>query len=120
MQRNCAFGRMPLKLHLGDVLQLRPTAAMSLLKDMNAISDKTEDRDIPAEFQDAAKLFLATDLCYELTATNRFRNDAGGRELKEVIEFMRDPRPENSGTYKRVSDLWQTMLLQDVDGEIDA
>ena len=24
VQRKCAFGRMPLKLHLGDFLQLRP------------------------------------------------------------------------------------------------
>ena len=29
VQRKWAFGRMPLKLHLGDFLQLRPTAAIS-------------------------------------------------------------------------------------------
>jgi len=119
VQRNWAFGRMPLKLHLGDFLQLRPTAAMSLLTDMNTLSYKTEDRNVPAEFQDAAKLFLATENCYELTTTNRFRNDEGGRELKEVIEFMRDPEPEKSDAYKRVADLWQTMLLRDVEGEVD-
>ena len=83
VQRKCAFGRMPLKLHLGDFLQLRPTAAMSLLTDMNALAHKTEDKQVPAEFQDAAKLFLATEHCYELFATNRFRNDESGRQLKE-------------------------------------
>ena len=70
VQRDWAFGRMPLKLHLGDFLQLRPTATTSLLTDMNTLSYTTEDRNIPAEFQDAAKLFLATDYCYELTTTN--------------------------------------------------
>ena len=50
VQRKCAFGRMPLKLHLGDFLQLRPTAAMSLITDMNALAHKTEDKQVPAEY----------------------------------------------------------------------
>ena len=54
VQRKWAFGRMPLKLHLGDFVQARPTAAMSLLTDMNALAHKTEDKQVPAEFQDAA------------------------------------------------------------------
>ena len=119
VQPDWAFGRMPLKLHLGDFLQLRPTGAMSLLTDMTTLSYTTEDRSPPPEFQDAAKLFLGMEYCYELTTTNRFRNDEGGRELKEVTEFMRDPEPEQSDAYKRVADLWQTMLLKDVEGEVD-
>ena len=90
VQRKWAFGRMPLKLHLEDFLQLRPTAAMSLLTDMDALSN--QDKDVPAEFQDAQKLFLATEHCYELTFTNRFRDDEGGRQLKELIEFIREPK----------------------------
>ena len=54
-QSECAFGRMPLKLHVGDFLQFRPTGAMSLLTDMDALTDKTEDKQIPPEYQDAAK-----------------------------------------------------------------
>ena len=119
MQRKWAFGRMPLKLHLGDFLQLRPTAAMSLLTDMNALAHTTEDRQVPAEFQDAAKLFLATEHCYELTTTNRFRNDEGGRQLKELIEFMRNPKPENSEAYRRVAELWKTILVREDNGELD-
>ena len=119
VQRKCAFGRMPLKLHLGDFLQLRPTAAMSLLTDMNALSYKKEDKQVAAEFQDAAKLFLATEHCYELTTTNRFRSDEGGRQLKELIEFMRDPKPEHSDDYRRVAALWQGILLKDEHGHVD-
>ena len=117
VQRKCAFGRMPLKLHLGDFLQLRPTAAMSLLTDMNALSN--QDKDVPAEFQDAQKLFLATEHCYELTFTNRFRDDEGGRQLKELIEFMRAPKKENSDAYRRVAKLWNTILVKDDHGEVD-
>ena len=110
---------MPLKLHLGDFLQLRPTAAMSLLTDMNALAHKTEDKQVPAEFQDAAKLFLATEHCYELTTTNRFRNDENGRQLKELVEFMRDPKPEDSDAYRRVEELWKTILIKDDHVELD-
>jgi len=118
-QPKCAFGRMPLKLHVGDFLQIRPTGAMSLLTDMDALTDKTEDKQIPPEYQNAAKLFLATEHCYELTGANRFRDDEGGRQLKELVEFMRDPKPESSDAYRRVADLWQTILVREEGGQID-
>jgi len=120
VKKPCAFGRTPLVLHLGDFLQLRPTAAMSLLTDMTMLPPKPEEEGVPPEYQDAAKLFLATDLCYELTTTNRFRKDEGGRELQDVIAFMRDPQPENSAAYQRVSKLWRNMCINDADGEVDA
>ena len=112
VQRKCAFGRMPLKFHLGDFLQLRPTAAMSLLTDMNALAHKTEDKQVPAEYQDAAKLFLATEHCYELTTTNRFRNDEGGRQLRDLIEFMREPKQESSNEFKRIRELWNPIVVK--------
>ena len=120
VKKPCAFGRIPLVLHLGDFLQLRPTAAMSLLTDLTALPPTREDKDVPAEYQDAAKLFLSTDLCYELTTTNRFREDEGGRQLQEVVTFMRDPQSQNSAAYKKVSKLWQKMCINDADGEVDA
>ena len=55
-----AFGRMPLVLHLGDFLQLRPTNAYSLLDNFATMPS---DADIPAEYQMAAKLFMQTPLC---------------------------------------------------------
>ena len=116
VQQKMAFGRMPLVLHLGDFLQLRLTAGMSLLADVDAYKG---DKDIPAEFQDAARLFLQTQHCYELTTTNRFRGDEGGRQLKELIEFMRTPESEYSDAYKRVQTFWQSILLQDGGEDID-
>ena len=116
VQRKWAFGRMPLKIHLGDFLQLRPTAAMSLLTDMTALAHKLEEKQVPAEYQDAAKLFLATEHCYELTTTNHFRNDEGGRQLKDLIQFMRDPKPESSDEYKRVSELWNKIVVKNQKG----
>ena len=90
---------------------------MSLLTDMNALAHKTEDRQVPAEFQDAAQLFLATEHCYELTTTNRFRNDESGRQLKELIEFMRDPKPENAEAYRRVAELWNSIVVKETNAK---
>ena len=36
----------------------------------------------------------------ELTTTNRFRGDEGGRQLKELIEFMRTLESEYSDAFK--------------------
>ena len=79
-----AFGRTPLVLHLGDFLQLRPTSAFSLLDDFKKIDPK---KDVPAEHQQAAKLFMETPLCFELVITNRFKDV----RLKRLMEFMRHP-----------------------------
>ena len=115
-----AFGRMPLVLYLGDFLQLRLTAGTSLREDMDALAHDPEARDVPVEFQDAARFFLQTSHCYELTTTNRFHNDEGGCQLKELIEFMRSPSAETSEAYKRVVDLWQTIQLDDGGDDVDA
>ena len=53
---------MPLVLHLGDFLQLRPTAGRSLMDDMSALALRQDGADAPAEFQDAARLFLQTGI----------------------------------------------------------
>ena len=90
-----AFGRMPLVLHLGDFLQLRPTNAFSLLDNFATVS---KDADIPAEHQMAAKLFMQTPLCFELLTTNRFKDD----RLRRLMQFMRTPGcsvPQNIRAY---------------------
>jgi len=115
-----AFGRMPLVIHLGDFLQLRPTAGLSLLQDMDALARDENGADVPAEFQQAARLFLETPLCYELTGTNRFRNDEGGRELKELTEFMRAPQPETSESYCRVKTFWDSIRHEADTDAVDA
>jgi len=110
---------MPLVIHLGDFLQLRPTAGLSLLEDMDAIARDREE-DVPAEFQAAAKLFLRTRLCYELSGTNRFRSDAGGRDLKELIAFMRAPTAETTPEYERARGLWDSIRLDSSHDQVDA
>ena len=41
-QRGNAFGRIPIVIHLGDFLQLKPTANISLIDDLNAKDDNGE------------------------------------------------------------------------------
>ena len=95
-----AFGRMPIVLHLGDFLQLRPTNALSLLDDLRAKEE--EGVDIAAEYQEACRLFKRTPLCFELVGTNRFRD----ARLRELVEFMRAPAstlPESiKETWRRI------------------
>jgi len=110
---------MPLVIHLGDFLQLRPTAGFSLLEDMDAIA-RDRETEVPAEFQAAAKLFLRTRLCYELSGTNRFRSDAGGRELKELIGFMRAPTTETTPEYERARSLWDSIRVDSSRDQVDA
>ena len=52
-----AMGRMPITIKLGDFFQKRPTAALSLLEDMDTV-----DKSVPPENDMARKLFLATPL----------------------------------------------------------
>ena len=53
---------------------------------------------------------METPFCYELTGTNRFRNDEGGRELKELTAFMRAPQPETSESYRRAKTFWESIM----------
>ena len=81
-----AFGRMPIVIHLGDFLQLTPTAGISLLADLRAM-EASDMRDVPAEFQEAMNLFCRTPFCFELLASNRFKEP----KLRELMAFIRDP-----------------------------
>ena len=95
-----AFGRMPIVIHLGDFMQLRPTANYSLLHDFPALSRTNEHVDLPAEYQSAAKLFVATPLVYELQGTKRFKDE----RLRALMNFMRNP---SAPMPARVASYWQ-------------
>ena len=84
-----AFGRMPLVIHLGDFLQLKPTggSGLSLLSNLRELSTKS-DVQIPSEHQMGMKLFCKTPLCFELLETNRFKDQG----LRDLMAFMRNPR----------------------------
>eukprot|EP00435_Cladocopium_sp_Y103_P001235 s5712_g1.t1 len=83
----CGFGRVPIVLHLGDFLQLRPTAQLSLLDDLDA---KDEDnnyvhQDVPAEVQHAQRLFASIPDVFELRGTMRFKP---GDPLIDILRHM--------------------------------
>ena len=81
-----AFGRMPLVIHLGDFLQLKPTGGrVSLISDFRVLADAGVE--MAPEHQAVMKLFCRTPLCFELQASNRFKDS----KLCDLLNFMRKP-----------------------------
>ena len=100
----CAFGRVPIVIYLGDFLQLKPTGSgRSLLSDLQALGGAAGAMGgPPVEHQSAMGFFCATALCFELQATNRFKD----QDLKDLMNFMRAPKrnvPASvASTWKRI------------------
>lgn len=97
-----AFGRVPIVLHLGDFFQLRPTAQLSLLDDLDA---KDEDgnnmyTDVPAEVQHAQKLFGSIPDVFELRGTMRFKQ---GDPLIDILHHMRFGLPFPDALWLRLA-----------------
>lgn len=70
----CAFGRIPIIIHLGDFLQLKPTGQMSLVDD---VETKLPDGswkypNVTPEIQHAQELFCNVPDVFELRGTMRF------------------------------------------------
>ena len=71
-----AFGRAPIVIHLGDFLQLSPTASLSLI---TVVTEKLADgsykvKETPSlEAQHAMQLFKAIPHVFELRGTKRFK-----------------------------------------------
>ena len=87
-KRKGAFGRMPLVLHLGDFLQLKPTgSAVSIIASLEELQSRGELKGYPAEWQQAMTLFKQTPLCFELQASNRFTDP----RMRRLMDFMRHP-----------------------------
>ena len=66
------------------------------------------DQDIAPEYQQAIRLFCQTPLCFELKATNRFKDS----RLRDLIAFMRAPTatlPDNIKQY------WESIQLLPAD-----
>ena len=88
----CAFGRIPIILHLGDFFQLRPTAQVSLLDDLHEQDKETGKYkyvEVPAEVQHAQRLFAKIPDVFELRGTMRFKP---GDPLIELLQCMREGR----------------------------
>ena len=83
-----AFGRIPIVIHLGDFLQLRPTASTSLIDDLHA---QREDgsyvhEEVSVEVQHACRLFTSIRTVFELRGTKRF---VPGDPLVDFLACMR-------------------------------
>ena len=96
----CAFGRVPIILHLGDFFQLRPTAQVSLLDDLNEQDEggKFKHVEVPAEVQHAQKLFASIPDVFELRGTMRFKP---GDPLIELLQRMREGRSMPDGIWEK-------------------
>ena len=83
------FGRIPIVIHLGDFLQLSPTANIGLVEDVNAKNDDGSYKhpEPPAlEVQHAIKVFSKIPHVFELRGTKRFKV---GDPLVEFLGCMR-------------------------------
>ena len=102
---NGAFGRMPIVIHLGNLLQLKPTATnISLISGKLEIEGQGEG--IPAEQQSAMKLFCRTPLCFELQESNRIKEP----KLRALMNFMRDPPKKIT---PEIEELWKSIQLKE-------
>ena len=85
----CTFGRCPIVIHLGDFLQLSPTASLSLVSDVNAKNDDGSyvlEKPPSVEAQHAINVFKRMGNIIELKETRRF---VVGDPLIKFLDCMR-------------------------------
>ena len=112
----CSFGRCPIVLHLGDFLQLSPTAAISLVADVNATRDDGSyvfEKPPDLEIQHAIKVFKQTPWVFRLRSTKRF---AAGDPLIDFLDCMREGRKFSSQTFMAYE---KTIATDSTTGELD-
>lgn len=114
-ETGCAFGRVPIVLHLGDFFQLRPTAQLSLLDDLE---QKDEDgnwkyNDVPAEVQHAQSVFRSIPDVFELRGTMRFKP---GDVLIEILQSMREGKSMSDDAWSK---LQERCVANDSSGKLD-
>jgi hypothetical protein len=112
------FGHMPLGLHLGDFLQLRPAARRSIAERLEP--KKEEEQETPEE--DAAEDLKEEDTPAELgreafhagvnfvslfTGTGRFSTCESGQKLVQILECMRLGR-------RMPRDLWDELQKREL------
>jgi len=86
---DCCFGRCPIVIHLGDFLQLSPTAQLSLVTDVNEKKDDGSyvlSEPPTLEVQSAIKIFKRISTVIELKETKRF---VEGDPLIQFLDSMR-------------------------------
>ena len=102
------FGRVPIVIHLGDFLQLAPTASLSLIQDPNEKrSDGSYKLEKPpsTEAQHAMRVFKAVPHVFELRGTKRFKP---GDPLIDLLGCMRAGRRIPPKTWKAFAGTFAT------------
>ena len=109
-QLSGAFGNMPIVIQLGDFLQLKPTAAKaSLISDFKELAEAGVE--LFPEYQAVMKLFCRTPLCFELQASNRFKEP----RLRELMAFMRSPAKKLPAS---ITATWESILVKPDDARL--
>ena len=97
------FGRCPIVIHLGDFLQLAPTASLSLITNLNEMRDDGSyvhgDHSVTCwlEVQHACNLFRRIPCVFELHGTKRF---VPGDPLIDFLSCMRAGAPFPDALWK--------------------
>ena len=110
------FGRVPIVIHLGDFLQLRPTGNIGLVHDVNAKNDDgsfKQPEPPTLEIQHALRVFKAIPRVFELRGTKRF---VVGDPLIDFLTCMRAGRHIPDGIWKAFEKTFAT----DADGVMDS
>ena len=85
-------------------LVLLPRPGLSLLSDLRALASLDRAEKLPAEHQQAMKLFCGTPYVFELQSSNRFKDP----ELRDLMNFMRAPSAAIPTGVRRT---WQMIQL---------
>ena len=99
-----AFGRMPIVIHLGDFLQLKPTgcSGVSLISDFDDLAARGVQ--LAPEFQAVMKQFCSTPLCFQLQRSNRATDPI----LAAMLDFIRNP---SADVPEGMQEAWERMRL---------
>ena len=84
----CAFGRIPIVIHLGDFLQLKPTGQLSLVDNLDAKKPDGSWKypEVSTEIQHAQEVFCNVPDVFELKGTMRF---VKGDPIIDFLQCMR-------------------------------
>ena len=109
-----AMGRMPIKIELGDFLQLKPVNSIGLVDDLLAKNDDGSyvHPEITLEVNHACKLFTRIEHVFELKGTKRF---VAGDPLIDFLSCMRTGTQFSAPTWKAFEKTWAT----DATGRLD-
>ena len=112
-----AWSKIPLFVYLGDWLQIKPPAGISLLDDPVALAE--QGRDVSIMAQHACKIYQNVPHVYEFRGTKRFLDSGNPSGLCTFLEHMRDGKefPENLWSAYRKRCVNEGTRHPDIDNE---